>query len=178
MEIAKKCLRDYKKYQKQFSLNAFINHFNHPFLLVQADQGKDHDRQNSFETLCVSQDQLKKLMAQTMSRTASREVIKITNKGANTFQGTCKIGRASNCDMVINSPAVSKLHAYIIRDSQKELYYLMDMASKNGTYINSRKLDENQKKQLSDVDTLSFSRQISFVFYTPQGFYELLNQIP
>lgn len=177
MTMAENCLRDYKKYQKQFSINEFTNHFNHPFLLVETEQAKDPDRQNSFETLCVSQDQLAKLMAQTMSRTASQKVIKITNKGSNAFQGSGKIGRASNCDMVINSPAVSKLHAYFIQDTQNSTYYLKDMASKNGTYINSRKLDENQKKQLSDGDTLSFSRQISFIFYTPQGFYKLLNQI-
>ncbi len=53
----------------------------------------------------------------------------------------CTIGRASMCDvLVLNQSVVSRLHAQVTKEN---LHYLLaDVGSRNGTFVNGRKLQE------------------------------------
>jgi hypothetical protein len=46
-----------------------------------------------------------------------------------------RLGRQQNCEIVLNNGAVSREHARIIRD--KDRFYIEDLNSRNGTYVNS-----------------------------------------
>lgn len=50
-----------------------------------------------------------------------------------------KVGRSSNCDIVIDHGTVSRLHATITQESNGELN-ILDESSSNGTYIDGRKI--------------------------------------
>jgi ABC-type multidrug transport system ATPase subunit/pSer/pThr/pTyr-binding forkhead associated (FHA) protein len=49
------------------------------------------------------------------------------------------IGRAAECDLVLDSPLVSRHHARLERSGPAHL--LIDLGSTNGTYVNSRRID-------------------------------------
>src|SRR5512143_2009621 len=49
------------------------------------------------------------------------------------------IGRAAECDLVLDSPLVSRHHARLERTGPAHL--LIDLGSTNGTYVNSRRIE-------------------------------------
>ncbi len=70
------------------------------------------------------------------------------------------IGRASSNDVVINNMGVSSHHAIISK--KEELFYLEDLNSTNGTFLNSQKISSRQRINPQDSiiigkHTLKFS---------------------
>lgn len=63
----------------------------------------------------------------------------------------CLIGRHPNCDFIINSPEVSRVHGIILY--QHENYYYIDLASTDASRINNQTIFVNQSSllQLDDV---------------------------
>jgi hypothetical protein len=59
------------------------------------------------------------------------------------------IGRESHCNIVINDPTVSKLHAELIFDNG--IMTIKDLGSTNGTFINDVKIS-NSSKTLQPYD--------------------------
>ncbi len=74
-------------------------------------------------------------------------------------KGTTTIGRKEGNDIVINDLAVSKKHARINREAS---YFLTDLRSSNGTFINGKKILHSK---LSDGDIIHFAG-IQATFYT------------
>ena len=66
------------------------------------------------------------------------------------------IGRSRNCSVVIPDPAVSRCHALIGHDAQGG-FYLMDVGSSNGTFVNQRRLVVQQRHSLQDGDIVMLS---------------------
>src|SRR5260370_28595930 len=65
----------------------------------------------------------------------------LIRKGANSGQrlalakDTMVLGRSPDCEIPLPSPSVSRQHARLIR--QGDEWYIEDMLSRNGTYVNS-----------------------------------------
>ena len=57
------------------------------------------------------------------------------------------LGRHPECDIVLDSGAVSRQHARIQRVDDK--FYIEDMQSRNGTYVNGRQIRERLPAQRS-----------------------------
>lgn len=74
---------------------------------------------------------------------------------------TTTIGRHGNCDVVIDSPAVSRFHAKIIREDNR--YYLEDLGSRNGLVVNGHQV--RRRTPLNDGDRIEVST-LPFVFST------------
>lgn len=64
-----------------------------------------------------------------------------------------KIGRHEDCDIIIDSPAVSRYHSQIL--CEKGRYFIEDLNSRNGTNLNG--LPVSRKMLLSDGDVVEFS---------------------
>lgn len=65
----------------------------------------------------------------------------------------CTIGGLEeSSDIYIASPIISKMHACIIKDEDK--FYIEDMNSTNGTFINGERIAMHNKMCLSDGDAL------------------------
>ncbi|NLX10470.1 MAG: FHA domain-containing protein [Chloroflexi bacterium] len=75
------------------------------------------------------------------------------------------IGRSRECDVVLDSSSVSRLHAQIISDHLN--IFLADMGSTNGTFVNGRRLDPGEEYRLRAGDVVSFAQICVWVFDDP-----------
>jgi ABC-type multidrug transport system ATPase subunit/pSer/pThr/pTyr-binding forkhead associated (FHA) protein len=64
-----------------------------------------------------------------------------------------RVGRDPNNDQVIPHPSVSRFHARIER--QNESFYITDLNSTNGTYVNGRGIQANKRRILNAGDLIS-----------------------
>lgn len=74
---------------------------------------------------------------------------------------TTIIGREDNCDVVISNRQVSRRHAKIIREGDQ--YKLMDLNSKNGTFLNGVQLTA-EPKMLQDSDQIGIALSARLIF--------------
>lgn len=66
-------------------------------------------------------------------------------------KGRTSIGRRSDNDIIINDSSVSKHHAHL---NFEQNYFLTDLRSSNGTFINGKKIFH---VKLSDGDVINFA---------------------
>jgi hypothetical protein len=65
------------------------------------------------------------------------------------------VGRATDCDLSLAHPSVSKIHAAILLNREGTLL-VSDTGSVNGTYINGRRINYGEARQLEDGDVVGF----------------------
>ena len=69
-------------------------------------------------------------------------------------RGSCFLGRAPSCEVVLANGKVSRQHALVNRQSEGE-FWLIDLGSVNGTYIVGRgRVGRDQLYKLRDRDEL------------------------
>ena len=71
------------------------------------------------------------------------------------------LGRHPDCDVVLDAAAVSRQHAQILEENGQ--YYVEDLHSRNGTFVNGRLIQGRQV--LEDGDRLKIC-DLSFTFHT------------
>ena len=81
------------------------------------------------------------------------------------LEGNCSIGRAALNTLVIDSPKVSRLHS-IIHLEDNGAFWLIDLGSSNGTFLNKRRIHEPVR--LRDQDEISIGGR-SLIFHHPRG---------
>ncbi|HJR07264.1 MAG TPA: FHA domain-containing protein [Pyrinomonadaceae bacterium] len=65
------------------------------------------------------------------------------------------VGRATDCDLSLAHPSVSKIHAALVMNREGTLL-VSDTGSVNGTYINGRRINYGEARQLEDGDVVAF----------------------
>ncbi|HEX8635073.1 MAG TPA: FHA domain-containing protein [Pyrinomonadaceae bacterium] len=65
------------------------------------------------------------------------------------------VGRATDCDLSLPHPSVSKIHAAILMNREGTLL-VSDTGSVNGTFINGRRINYGEARQLEDGDVVGF----------------------
>ncbi len=69
----------------------------------------------------------------------------------------CTIGKLKeSSDLVLNDRSVSRIHAKILK--KDELYYLQDLGSTNGTFINGVQLESEETVQIEKDDEIGIGR--------------------
>src|SRR5690348_9271905 len=79
------------------------------------------------------------------------------------IQGNLSIGRSPKTSLVLDSPKVSRRHAIINLQNVGE-FWLIDLGSSNGTYVNKRRL--HQPIRLCDYDQIAIGDTL-FTFRQP-----------
>ena len=74
---------------------------------------------------------------------------------------TMVLGRHPYCEVVLDHGAVSREHARISRD--KDRYYIEDLHSRNGTYLNGKQVERKQPLFNGDVIRIC---DLEFIFYS------------
>lgn len=78
------------------------------------------------------------------------------------FSNPFRIGKSPSNNLVIQSDIISGVHAEII--AQKGNYYIRDLNSTNGTYINRERISPHTTKILTNECTIAFAN-IEYRFY-------------
>jgi adenylate cyclase len=78
---------------------------------------------------------------------------------------TWAIGRGEGCGVLLDSRSVSRLHALLQRRDAGD-YYLVDLGSRNGSFVNGRRV--SLPVRLEDRDRLAFAEQ-ELIFRNPSG---------
>ncbi len=79
---------------------------------------------------------------------------------------TWLIGRSRNCAVTIYNPSISRCHAVVGYDP-KGGFYLMDVGSSNGTFVEGQRLKISERFSLVDGDLIKFSDiQVEFFIVT------------
>src|SRR5438874_9000683 len=90
-----------------------------------------------------------------------------TNGGSRIpIQGNCSIGRSTKNTIVTTSDRVSRRHALIHVQDNGE-FWLVDLGSTNGTFLNERRISQPMK--LRDRDRIGIGAD-SFVFRQNENF--------
>ena len=79
-------------------------------------------------------------------------------------RGTCVLGRANASNVVLPSDRVSRRHAMVHAQGDDE-FWLVDLGSANGTYLNGRRV--SQPCRLTDKDQITVA-DYAFTFRQPQ----------
>jgi pSer/pThr/pTyr-binding forkhead associated (FHA) protein len=69
--------------------------------------------------------------------------------------GVNTIGR-ENSDIVLPDKTVSRQHAHIVYDEDRDIYSIEDLGSTNGTFLNSLRLSQNSPNPVLPGDDLQF----------------------
>lgn len=67
---------------------------------------------------------------------------------------TWLLGRSRNCAIMVPDRSISRCHAVIGHDSQQG-FYIMDVGSSNGTYLNQQRLTGLKRHTLNDGDIIT-----------------------
>jgi len=97
----------------------------------------------------------------------------LKHKKGRPSSGAITIGRVAQCDVVVADFTVSRNHAEIHRVSGESAWNIVDRASRNGTKLNDGWVDADEMHRLANGMVVGLGR-VSFVFYTPEGFYARL----
>ena len=71
------------------------------------------------------------------------------------------IGRGGECNLILPERQVSRVHVRIYQENEQ--YFLEDLDSKNGTWINNTQL-KNDTTQLEDGDEISIAMAVKMTF--------------
>ncbi|MBR2559264.1 MAG: FtsW/RodA/SpoVE family cell cycle protein [Firmicutes bacterium] len=73
------------------------------------------------------------------------------------------VGRSKSCDLVVDDPAVSRSQGTLTRDD-KDRWRFRDLGSRNGTYINGRKLKKGAECVLEPGDEIEMGDSLCTLF--------------
>ena len=76
------------------------------------------------------------------------------------FHGSCSIGRSASNQLALASDMISRRHA-LIQVQREHEYWLVDLGSHNGTYLNGRRIINPQRLKHGDHITIG---PVDFVF--------------
>ncbi len=82
------------------------------------------------------------------------------------------LGRAVTCDVILPYDAVSKVHAVLSHHASGDLL-VTDVGSKNGTWINGKRLQSGQQVPLRDRDVLKLGN-VQALFLVPRSLYDFV----
>ncbi|KAH9421979.1 Angiogenic factor with G patch and FHA domains 1 [Dermatophagoides pteronyssinus] len=90
------------------------------------------------------------------NNTQSKHVpIKSKRKSLSCMGG--KIGQHSNCTVTIPDMTISQIHAEINYDLSRRIYMIQDLLSKNGTFVNGKRLGQLERTPLSHGDEIGLA---------------------
>lgn len=97
-------------------------------------------------------------------------VVPLRKSDRNHFTQMITLGRASNNDIVIAIPTVSKLHGWFASVGSEWRYF--EAGSTNGSWIGSRKLEDRASAPLEDGVEVCIGPHVRMLYKTPAGLWE------
>lgn len=167
-------LGTYLELHGQEDRERFLHRARTPFLVVEISgpegQGKD------FVTYAASgaQEKSTDLGAETSGWGKTILVAELKKSDRNSFANMITIGRASNNDVVIPHNSVSKLHAFLRKESSGTGFILFDAGSTFGTTVKGTVIPQGEGRPLQSGATFVLAKTVKATFFTPADFFDYL----
>ncbi len=143
----------------------------HP-MIVRRGADEDEDGPN-YNTVLATRETLAKAAKAKESPEQPLEVYPIRKRPGAPFPDRVGVGRTRNADVCVPFPAVSKYHAYFSASGEK--HCITDAGSKNGTFVDGKRLPAREEHELSNGNGVSFG-PYHFTYYSADGFYGLVER--
>ena len=152
---------------------AFLASHNHPFLLYPEKHGAGgfatyHTRmadRGAGQKIAGSGTEIKKF-----------RVLLPNQDLKSKFPNKMLVGRSTEREFSIDHSTVSKRHAFLSLDKEKDAYRLGDAGSTNGTFLNGQTVESGAPVYLRDGNIVSFG-DCDYLFFSPKGFVDLLRRL-
>ncbi|HET8931846.1 MAG TPA: FHA domain-containing protein [Polyangiales bacterium] len=138
------------------------------FLVLGTGNGNDNDQPLGFSTQVFKAPSLAPLAQQELV------VLPIVKAANNPYPDRVSVGRARNCDIVIRDAGISKLHALVRIDA--DAFSVVDVGSQNGTFVNGKRLLDNEAAPLTCNDRIIFGT-VAAQFMDGGGVHDELNKV-
>lgn len=168
-----KTVNDYLEDFLQLGEAAFLEKFDHPFLLYPDRHG--HGGFRSYHTRMADRGEGAGLGGATKSL-ADFQVLAPSSSGKGKTADKLLVGRSEDRDLAIDHSTVSKRHAVLIFEAERDAYKLGDAGSTNGTFLNGQGVESGEPVYLRDGNVVSFG-DCDYLFYSPKGFVDVLTRL-
>ena len=152
----------WSQYRGVLSRQEFVARFPHPFLLLGEGAQK---AEPEFFTHHLTQDGVFEEPA-----VVEEEVIPLVKGPANPYTDRVIIGRTRNCDIVLRTPSVSKVHADL-RFPAVDRAELVDRGSTNGTFVRGESVVPGTLVPVATGDVIRFAL-LPCLFLGPGQLYD------
>lgn len=88
------------------------------------------------------------------------------------------LGRDEAVDISIADGSISSRHAELSLEFDEEdekCFFLTDLGSANGTWLNGDRLVEGERREVSDMDSIRLGPVIKLQFFAAPGFFQFLS---
>jgi hypothetical protein len=99
-------------------------------------------------------------------------IVPVVKREGNPFPERLTVGRATNSDVLLRVPFVSKVHAHVIREPDGS-FSIHDNNPSNRTYLRNRVLEAGATRKLEVGDAVAFG-SLEFEFVDAGRLYDIL----
>lgn len=151
----------------------FLEKYNHPFLLYPEKHGSSNF--STYHTRMADRGPGARI-AGTGKEIKQFRVLPPKGLAQGSFPQKFLVGRSPERELFIDHSTVSKRHAYIAFDEEKQAYKLGDAGSTNGTFLNGQAVEAGDPVFIRDGNVVSFG-DCDYMFFSPGGFIQLLKRL-
>jgi len=102
-------------------------------------------------------------------------VLPVVRTASNPFSDKIAIGRTRNCDVRIDHPSISRLHALLQRASDGG-WSVVDAGSSNGTRLNGQQVEKGRPQRVNFGDIIAFG-SVATQFVSPDTLFAALRNL-
>lgn len=99
-------------------------------------------------------------------------VLPVIKRPSSPFPGRITVGRATNCDIVLRVPTVSKVHAHILYE-ESGVFGLQNNRPSNATLLNNERLAPGESRPLQIGDSIRLGT-LEFEFVDAIRLYDIV----
>lgn len=165
-------VRDFMQVSNQLSRTMFVTKHPDPILVrATKDPFDGYGAHQGFMTR-VGPSPLERAAEASVAK-PNQVVLEIRKRPGSPFEERIGVGRTRNTDVHVADHGVSKYHAYFSLKVGTSIWQITDAGSKNGTFVNGRRLGARETIELKSGVQVAFGAA-NFRFFTPEGFYDYL----
>ncbi len=159
------------------SLEEYSRRYPHAVMIAMGDVAQNYD---GFDTEVATSLDILDLSKSTRRFDLNARVFEVEKRsGVNPYSQMIILGRTPNSDIRLQNTDVSKMHAYLTwkESPEGEIYQIADSDSRNGTWINEKKLIPSKPHTIESGEVIVLGGSVFLCFYYPKELFSILSNM-